>query len=427
MDTPLSSVFWAEGRPSVPATPVPARADVAVIGGGYTGLSCALELARGGASVAVLEAGEFGRGASSRNGGMVGPSFHKLGMTGLRARYGAGPALAIMQEGLHALDHFEALIAREGIRCDYAPTGRFRGALTEADHAGMLREAELLEKELGLPSTPVARGDQRDWIGTDHFRGGLVYRRDGIVQPRLLLEGLAAAAARAGAGLHAPAPVRRLEKVPDGWAVHHAGGILRVREVVSTVGAVSSGKVGPLHARVAPILTGAAATAPLPREVVARMTPQGMGFGESARVFMWARPTPCGTRFIFGGRIGPMRGGFAARAAAIRARAALVFPELADHPFSHAWTGTVGYTLDHAPHLGRIDGIWHAGGYCGSGVTRSLYFGERLAGRILGRAAPTAFDDLPFGKLPFRPFAGIGAQIVTAWHARRDAADLKRR
>lgn len=429
MDTPLASVFWAEGRPAVSASAsAPARVDIAIIGGGYTGLACALRLARGGASVAVLEAEAFGRGASSRNGGMAGPSFHKLGMAGLTARYGEGKALAIMQEGLHALDHFERFIAAEGIDCAWAPTGRLRCALTEADHAGMLREAEKLERLLGLPCTPVARADQRAEIGSDHFRGGVVYHRDGLIQPRLLLEGLAAKAAEAGAALVAPCPVARLERLSTGWRVHHAGGATEAAEVVSTVGAFSSAAVGPLHARVVPILTAAAATEALPEGMVQALTPKGRGFGESARVFMWFRPTPCGRRFVFGGRIGPMKGDFAARAAAVKARAVQVFPELAPYAMSHAWTGVVGYTQDHAPHLGRIDGIWHAGGYCGSGVTRSLYFGDKLARRIAGETgAETAFDDLPFPKLPFRPLAGLGAQIVTAWHARADAKALAAR
>jgi glycine/D-amino acid oxidase-like deaminating enzyme len=177
-----------------------------------------------------------------------------------------------------------------------------------------------------------------------------------------------------------------------------------------------------------PILTGAATTEPLPPALMAELTPKGRAFTESRRVFMWFRPTPDGRRFIFGGRIGPMGGDPARRAAAVRASATRVFPQLADVDFTHLWTGRVAYTADHAPHMGHIDGVWIVGGYCGSGVTRSLWFARNLAQRIQGLpGGETAFDDLPFPPVPLRRLAPLGARVLTRWHALRDAVALARR
>ena len=423
--------YWRDGREAyVPrAHPRPETVDVAVVGSGFTGLRLALELARGGRSVAVLEAEDIGHGASSRNGGMVGPSFHKLGMAGLTAHYRAERAAAIMAEGMTALDDFEAFLAAEGIDCGLTMAGRFRGAPTAASYEATARECERLEKAVGLPYEMVPRARQQDQIGSDFYRGGVVYLRDGMIQPRMLVEALARRAEDAGAMLFERTPVSGLTRDAGGVALRLPDGVMRAREVVmATNGYGAAQATAPLGPRVVPILTGVAATEPLSANLMGELTPQGRAFGENRRVFMWFRPTPDNSRFIFGGRIGPMRAGAARRARAVRAAATRVFPQLEGVNFSHLWTGKIAYTQDHAPHLGRIDGVWYAGGYCGSGVTRSLYFARKLALKILERpGAETAFDGLDFPRIPFRPFAPLVAAAVTRWSALRDVIDDRRR
>ncbi|MEC9435146.1 MAG: FAD-binding oxidoreductase [Pseudomonadota bacterium] len=423
--------YWRDGRAAyVPRPhPLPASVDVAVVGAGFTGLRVALELARAGRSVAVLEAEDIGHGASSRNGGMVGPSFHKLGMAGLTAHYGEARAAAIMAEGMAALDAFEAFVAEERIDCALQMTGRFRGAPTLASYEATARECERLEKAVGLPFEMVPQARQRDQIGSDFYRGGVVYLRDGTIQPRMLVEALARLAEDAGAMLFERQPVSGMTRDGDAVRLRLPGGEMRAREVVmATNGYGAAQATAPLGPRVVPILTGVAATEPLSANLMGELTPQGRAFGENRRVFMWFRPTPDRTRFIFGGRIGPMQAGDARRSRAVAAAATRVFPQLEGVAFSHLWTGRIAYTQDHAPHLGRIDGVWFAGGYCGSGVTRSLYFGRKLALKILGRPdAETAFDGLDFPKVPFRPFAPLAAAAVTRWSALRDVIDDRRR
>lgn len=423
--------YWRHGRaPYAPrAHDLPAEVDVAVVGSGFTGLRTALELARAGRTVAVLEAEDIGHGASSRNGGMVGPSFHKLGMAGLTAAYGAAKAGAIMREGMLALDHFESFVAAEGIDCAFSLSGRFRGAPTQASYEATARECERLGKAVGLPFEMIPADRQRDQIGSDFYRGGVLYPRDGGIQPRMLVEALAARAENAGAMLFENRAVSGLRRDGDRITLRLPSATLRAREVVmATNGYGAPGATAPLGPRLVPILTGVAATEELSPNLVRDLTPAGRLFGENRRVFMWFRPTPDGRRFIFGGRLGPMRGSREARARAVRASATRVFPQLEGVRFSHLWTGAIAYTQDHTPHLGRIDGVWFAGGYCGSGVTRSLYFADRLAGKIVGRAdSATAFDDLPFPKIPFRPFAPWVAAGLTRWHAFQDARDDRRR
>lgn len=423
------NVYWDEDVPSIGiATPpaLPKTVDVAIIGAGYTGLATAIHLARAGRQVAVFEAGEIGSGCSARNGGMVGPSFHKLGTQGLIARYGETKTLTLLREGLHALDYFESFVRDEGLECDFALVGRFRGSRTEADYDAQAREGTWLKQNLGLPFDMVPKSEQRGEIGSDFYCGGGVYHRDGGIQPRKLLAALAGCAERAGALLFSHCAVKNLQKEPGKTILHTAKRRITATEVVVATNAYADRRTPQMYKRVVRIDTGAVASEPLPPDLMKDLSPKGRTFGESGRIFMWFRPTPDGRRFIFGGRMGRPGGGVDQRARAIRASMLRVFPQLVHVGFSHVWSGNVAYTADHAPHIGQADGVWLAGGYCGSGVTRSLYFGMKLARKILRQPDnETAFDDLAFAPLPFRPFAEVGAKALTTWYAWQDTRDLR--
>tara|TARA_R110002049_G_scaffold94498_4_gene232621 strand:+ start:2333 stop:3616 length:1284 start_codon:yes stop_codon:yes gene_type:complete len=422
-------IFWETiptYRPERPA--LPDRTDIAVIGAGFTGLSAALHLARAGRDVTVFEAGGIGAGASSRNGGMVGPSFHKLGSAGLLARYGDQKTLAILREGLLALDFFEEFVKHEQLDCDLQMQGRFRGARAPADYESMARECEWLGKNLGLPFDMIPLGEQRAEIGSDFYKGGVVYHRDGGVHPRKLVLSLARLAVASGVRILTDCPVTALHKGKDTTQVQTTEGNVQASEVVVATNAYSDRRTPAMHRRIVQIRTAAVATEELPVATISQLSPKGRTFGESGRVFMWFRPTPDGKRFIFGGRIGSPGGATDKQRKAFATAATRVFPQLQDVKFSHVWSGDVAYTTDHSPHIGYEDGVWLAGGYCGSGVTRSVYFGMKLARKILKQPqSGTAFDELPFARVPFKPFSSHVAGVMTKWYAHQDARDLKKR
>ncbi|QBF32527.1 FAD-binding oxidoreductase [Thalassococcus sp. S3] len=425
------SVYWDEEVLHIgiaAASALPKTVDIAIIGGGYTGMATAIHLARAGRQVAVFEAGEIGTGCSARNGGMVGPSFHKLGTQGLIARYGETKTLALLREGLNALDYFEDFLREENLDCDFRLAGRFRGSRTQADYEVQAREGDWLKQNLGLPFDMIPKSEQRSEIGSDFYKGGGVYHRDGGVQPRTLLAALARCAEKAGALLFPNCAVENMQKDREGTILKTRAGQVTATEVVVATNAYSDRRTSAMHKRIVRIDTGAVATEPLAPELMRELSPKGRTFGESGRIFMWFRPTPDMRRFIFGGRMGRPGGDAQQRANAVRASMLRVFPQLDHVGFSHVWSGNVAYTGDHAPHIGREDGVWLAGGYCGSGVTRSVYFGMKLARKILGqRHSDTAFDDLPFSPLPFRPFAEFGAKVLTKWYVWQDARDLRSR
>ncbi|WP_113912108.1 NAD(P)/FAD-dependent oxidoreductase [Roseovarius dicentrarchi] len=423
-------IYWHEGADRAPDTAgrPPAKVDVAIVGAGYTGLSAALHLARAGRSVAVFDAEAVGFGASSRNGGMIGPGLHKLGISGLINAYGEDRAVALLREGLNAVDHLVQFVAAENIACDLALVGRFRGARTDTQYDALLRECDWLRDRIGLPSYPVPRAEQRSEIGSDFYRGGVVYERDGGVHPRKMLLGLAARALEAGAQIVAPCAVTGIEQGGARKLLHTTGGKVEAREVVLATNGYSDRRSAALNRRVVPLETGACTVGPLSPEQMADLSPKGRMHGESGRVFMWYRPTPDGRSFIFGGRFGAGNVSPAARERAYRRAICRVYPQLSDAPISHVWSGLIAMTADHSPHFGHFDGIWMAGGYNGSGVTRSLYFGTKLARRMLGEAdAETAFDSLPFKPVPLRTLAPWGAGMLVRWYQMQDDRELRAR
>ena len=113
-----------------PIEEIPAQSDCVVVGAGYSGLSAALTLARAGRSVIVLDSSQPGYGCSGRNGGLIGPSYHKLGMEGLKAHLGEAKTVAVMRESMAILIGLKQFIAQEGIECGLVGAGRFKGAVT---------------------------------------------------------------------------------------------------------------------------------------------------------------------------------------------------------------------------------------------------------------------------------------------------------
>lgn len=409
--------WWEEApRPQEEPERVPADADVAIIGSGYTGLSAALTLAKAGRRVVVLEADAPGWGASSRNGGMVGPAFHQL--AGARAQYGLERAKEVLAEGLAAHDYVKEVVEREGISCHYERVGRFMGAMSTKGYDAMARELEAIQKVVPFDAEMVAKDKQREEVGSDRFSGGIVIRQDGGLHPALYHQGLLTAARRAGALVLGGTPVTALDPERQRTVVRTPRGEVSAgTAIVATNG--YTGPVTPsLRRRIIPIRSAMIATEALPADLMARLMPRRRMLADTRRLLNYFRPSPDGTRILFGGRAlqhGEVdREGHVERTNAEHLHRMMVetFPELAGIKVTHYWHGNVAYTFDKLPHSGRIDGLWFAMGYCGSGVTRTTWLGHKLALKIMGRPeGRSIFDELPFetrplytGKPWFLPF-----------------------
>jgi glycine/D-amino acid oxidase-like deaminating enzyme len=396
--TPL----WMENAPLPPPSEpsLPARADVLVIGGGYTGLSAARETAAAGRSTLVLEAGALGAGCSSRNGGQVAYSI-KPTFKDLSHRFGAERAFRICREGLDAVEYLRTLSTRD-IDCGWQQNGCFFGAHTPRHYSSMARDAETQPRGLEQRISVVPKAGQGAEIASDYYHGGCVYHDDASVDPTRLLLALWRRALDSGATLQDHCAVTAINTTPDGFDVLTARGIVHARQVLLATNGYS-GPLSPWHQRrVMPIGSYQIATEPLGVEAVRALIPKARNIVDSRRVVVYFRPSADGERIIFGGRAALAEKNPLACVPRLKQMLVRILPQLQSVRVSHAWVGWVAYTFDTLPHLGRHEGIYYCMGYCGQGVPLAPYFGTRIGQQMLGlEEGRTALDGLPF---PSRPY-----------------------
>ncbi|HZA65438.1 MAG TPA: FAD-binding oxidoreductase [Geminicoccaceae bacterium] len=412
-------LWWQDAPPDAAnRPPLPARVDVAVIGGGYCGLGAALELARAGAGVAVLDIGALGEGASTRNGGMVGGAV-KLDWSRLAARFGAPTAAALLDGARASFEHLENLIAREGFDADYRRCGRFMLACNRAHYRALQREVDALgERASSVQIVPRER--QRQQIGSDFYHGGVVVEESGGLHPAKLHRALRAAAKTAGAELHAHAEVQHLEPAGDGMALVTARGRIRAGQVVVATNGYTGALLPGLRRRVVPVSSYIIVTEPLPPELPERLSPRGRMFVDSNRLLSYFRLSPDGRRVVFGGRLQLRTVDERTAALGLYRRMVRVWPELRGYRITHAWKGYLGFTFDRLPHMGVGEGVHFALGCNGSGVAMASYLGHQVALKILGRQnRPCPFEQLPFpthvayrGRAWFLPALGLWYRIL---------------
>lgn len=399
---PSFDPWWWEAAPpaAAVASEVPSTADVAIIGAGYTGLSAALTLARGGRNVVVFDAGDPGQGASSRNGGMLG-SGHKVSFAAMSARYGHATAVGIVKEGLASLAYTADLIRRENIDCHFSQTGRFRAAFHVNHYDRLGREADFLRKDLGVEVDMVPKAEQHREVATDIYHGGCVYHQHGALHPALFHKGLLDRVVAAGATVIGRTPVTAIERIDHGFSVIAERTRLTVGNVIAATNGYTGTITPQLRRRVVPIPSFIIATEPLSADTVNELIPNGRMIVETRRLHCYYRISPDGRRMLFGGRASLLPTDTRKSARRLRRIMVKLFPQLADAKISHSWTGFVAFSRDRLAHIGVNDGIHFAMGYCGSGVAMAPYLGYKAAQKILGSPnGGTAFDETNFAAIP---------------------------
>jgi glycine/D-amino acid oxidase-like deaminating enzyme len=406
--------YWHATMPELPdrrGRPLPDAADVVVIGGGYTGINAARELARQGASVVLLEAETLGFGASTRNGGIVHPGY-KWGPKALIKRYGEDTGRALYNETLAAYDLVKQLIADEAIDCEFRETGYLDLAYGPSHVDDLLAAVESFAI-VGIETFFIPRDGLREEIGSDAYYGGLVYPGSGLLHPGKYFSGLASAAATAGADLHEGVRALAIRRQADKrLVVETSRGAILAKDVVVGTNGYTDGVVPALRRRVIPIGSYIIATEPLPEELARDLSPKGRAFFDTKN-FLYYWHVSEDRRMIFGGRASFLPTSVDRTAAILHKGMLEVHPQLAGYRVDYAWGGNVGFTFDRMPHVGRRDGITYAMGCCGTGVALMTSLGTWV-GRWLGGGEPPALARLGFPLVPapyegrpwFLPFAG---------------------
>jgi glycine/D-amino acid oxidase-like deaminating enzyme len=394
--------YWTESTP-LPVDPggsLPSEVDVLVVGAGYTGLCVAHETARAGRSTLVLDAGPIGGGCSSRNGGQVAFSI-KPPLAELAARHGRPVAERIHAEGEESLAMLRSLVADERLDCDWRDVGGFVGAHTRRQFDALRREHAALPEPARRRVTVVERQDLPGEIDSPLYHGGLVYHDDAAIHPARYLVALHARAVAAGARVHGDRPVLGIDRTTGGYDVRAGGARVHARDVVLATNGYT-GPLSPWHRRrIVPIGSYIVATEALDRALVRRLIPHARNVGDTRHVIVYVRPSPDGTRILFGGRASAGEQDVTRCVPRLHAMLAEMFPALARTRISHAWMGFVAFTFDTLPHVGSRDRLHWAMGYCGQGIPLATYYGTKLGRRVAGRpGGETALEGLPF---PTRP------------------------
>lgn len=428
-----SASYWVDTAGQAPADdgPVsgPLDVEVAVIGAGYTGLSCALHLARDhGAQVLVLEANTTAWGCSGRNGSFARISGGRVPLAELIGRYGKDTARAYFGEMQAGLATVKRLIAEGGIECDVQPDGVYKVATKAAHTESLKREAGLYNEVLGYPAHFVgAEQLQGAHAGAESF--GALRMPDGFaMHPLKLAWGVQRMARAAGARVHVASPVTGWSSDAKGHLLVTPGGVVRARKVVVATNGYTSPDLHPqLAGRVLPVHSQIIVTAPLSAEQVRNSLPSTDCMFDTRNLLFYYRRLP-DNRLLFGGRSAvtgreaenPVHRQFLLDS--LRRK----FPVLGQVPVDYGWGGWVAVSQNSLPYIYQVPGldqVFSAGGYAGSGVSFSLHAGQRLADMVMGTGLPSAasfLHQVP-QRFPFQPFLRLGQRLAYSWYRFQDA------
>jgi gamma-glutamylputrescine oxidase len=374
-------------------------ADVCVIGGGFTGLSAALNLAEHGLDVVLLEAERVGFGASGRNGGLIG-SGQRQDVLDLEKQFGLERARQLWDFGEAAKQEIRDRVKRHRIRCDLQ-NGQLEG-IHKKRYVGHAAEyADALADRYDYPhARALDREETRALVATDDFLEGLFDAQAMTVQPLNYALGIARAARKAGVRIYENSRVRRYNRATP-TVVKTANGSVKASHVVLAC----NGYLGKLESRVAgkimPINNFVVATEPLGADRAKELIAGRFGVHDTRFVVNYFRLSN-DTRLLFGGGEN-YRSGFPTDIAAfVRPYMLQLFPQLEDVRIDYAWGGTLSVTVNRLPHVGRLrPNLYFAQGYSGHGISTANFAGKVIAEAIAGTAGRfDVFADLPIHTFP---------------------------
>lgn len=399
MTDPLNNSYYsatAHERPARGDVRGDSRCDVAVIGGGFAGLSAALACAEQGFSVILVEQAHIGFGASGRNGGQLIPGL-RWTASELEAEFGSERADALFNLCWRD-NRVRARIARHGIDCDLK-AGHLEAAWTPNDFDAMRREADYLAERFDYASEVVPKADMAAHIATPLYHGGIHDLQGGHFHPLNYAIGLATAAETAGVDIWENHQAYLIEKAADRLHVITDWGDIDARYVINATDSWI-GEVEPdLGRYTVPIMNYNIATAPLAN--ADELLPSDAAVADSRFVLNYFRLS-ADKRLIFGGGERYSQTPPRDIAAFVRPFMAEVFPQIADAPIDYGWGGAVAVTMNRLPHIGRRGNVFYAHGFSGHGALVTTTAGELVAEALAGTAE--RFDIL--AGLPSQPFPG---------------------
>ena len=361
---------------------VEGQVDVAIVGGGFTGLSTALHCVERGLSCHVLEASQIGFGGSGRNVGLVNAAAW-LPPQDVRKILGEDDGDRFISHFSRAPDYVFSLIEKYQIQCNATQTGTFHAADGPVGFADLVsRKAEW--DRLGEPVDLLSRDEAESYIGSSAFYGALLDRRAGTINPMGYCRGLARVAIAAGALISIGARAKKLQQETGLWRVTTNKGTLMARHVVLGTNAYTDDLWPGLKYSFTKINYFQLATSPL-GDRIKHILPQQQGLWDTGKI-MFSLRRDDSERLIIGSMgnvMGNQSGGVSHRWA--QKKLAHLFPKLGRVDFDEAWQGQIAMTPDHLPHIHKLaDNLYSPIGYNGRGITTGTVFGQALADLLTG-------------------------------------------
>lgn len=420
---PHTSSYYAASAHSGPERPAlneTVEADVAIVGGGFTGVCSALSLAERGHSVVLLEANRIGWGASGRNGGQVLGGWS--GESELAKQAGPKAEEFLWKTRYLGNEIVEARMQKYDIKCDYV-----RGAATVAFNSKQMKGleeeyADSVEHGFGDYMELVDGPQLRRHAATDAYIGGLIDRRGAHCHPLNLLLGEAAAAEKNGVRIYEGTPVTNIDHGPSP-AVQTENGRVNAKQVILAGNAYHTLEKKTLHGLMLPAKTYVIATAPLGDELADELLPDNLAICDSNWVLDYFRLTG-DKRLLFGGRCTYSNRDIDDIEGELAPRMRRIFPQLENTKVDFAWGGVIGIPLNRVPLIGKAsENVFYAQGYAGHGVNCGHIVGEMFADAIRGKESGVdLFDQVSHFRIPAADtIGGPMLALGMTWYRMRDA------
>jgi gamma-glutamylputrescine oxidase len=427
--TPLAPAnsLWArtaEPLRAFPSLSGEVRADVVIVGAGYTGLSAAHHIAKSGLTPVVLEANRPGWGASGRNGGVITAKFRQS-FRGIDAAHGRAMAKRMYEIAHESTEIVEELVSEFDIAsAQLTRSGQVKAAHNRATLQAAIDEADWMKREMGDADVRILDADQvREETGSQAFVGGVLNPGSGGIHPLNYLHGLAEGLAHRGVAIFQESPALRLRRDNGLIVAETPQGAVRARQAIFATNSYSDLTPAMRHMQqtLVPFRSAIIATNKLPPNLVGRVMPTHRTYTETKRMMRWFRMVD--DRVVFGGR-----GAFGKQDSetafdALRKAMIGIFPELADVPLAFKWSGLVGMTLDSVPHIGRLNDLTlFSMGYNGAGVAMSSLMGRYLAAFVRGEKPDVGLLDASrLRAIPLYPLREPAVRMVAGWYQFLDA------